>query len=158
MPTTEGHTLHDDPSGCCQGASVRDESRDQFNTNNEAGASDVDDRLSEDGRYEDAEGEDGDDAAGLRDQLGQGNDAQAAEALKAMKKDLQNVYRTRCELKKMRPSVTRQLKRITVDNGTDVNIQELTAFVRSVGADIRTSPTYSPAQNGRSERTVKAIY
>ncbi|KAL2887389.1 Copia protease [Ceratocystis lukuohia] len=138
-------------------ASVRDESRDQFNTNNEAGASDVDDRLSEDGRYEDAEGEDGDDAAGLRDQLGQGNDAQAAEALKAMKKDLQNVYRTRCELKKMRPSVTRQLKRITVDNGTDVNIQELTAFVRSVGADIRTSPTYSPAQNGRSERTVKAM-
>ncbi|KAL2887718.1 Copia protease [Ceratocystis lukuohia] len=273
-------------------ASVRDESRDQFNTDNEAGASDVDDRLSEDGQYEDAEGEDGDDAAGLRDQLGQGNDAQAAEALKAMKKDLQNTtishvvpslapvgvkggsittgsgvlsrllhqrlghphfealkktieasegslipvkklvdpddpciscelskaktfkpkdrrtdlaqfpgqfvhadvtkvkeegigqqrwlvvmldeysgrihagsfsYKGDCnrcitdQLKWYRNQTGRQLKRITVDNGTDVNIQELTAFVRSVGADIRTSPTYSPAQNGRSERTVKAM-
>ncbi|KKF92310.1 hypothetical protein CFO_g5339 [Ceratocystis platani] len=87
-------------------ASVRNESRDQFNTDNEAGAFDVDDRLSEDGQYEDSEGEDGDDEAGLREQLGQGNDAQAAEALKAMKKDLQKVYRTRCELKKMRASVT----------------------------------------------------
>ncbi|PHH52113.1 hypothetical protein CFIMG_008474RA00001 [Ceratocystis fimbriata CBS 114723] len=61
------------------------------------------------------------------------------------------------QLKWYRNQTGRQLKRITVDNGIDVNIQELTAFVRSVGADIRTSPTYSPAQNGHSERTVKAM-
>ncbi|KKF92059.1 Endonuclease [Ceratocystis platani] len=61
------------------------------------------------------------------------------------------------QLKWYRNQTGGQLKRITVDNGTDVNIQELTAFVHSVGVDIRTSPTYSPAQNGRSERTVKAM-
>ncbi|KAL2887164.1 Copia protease [Ceratocystis lukuohia] len=61
------------------------------------------------------------------------------------------------QLKWYRNQTGGQLKRITVDNGTYVNIQELTVFVRSVGADIRTSPTYSPAQNGRSERTVKAM-
>ncbi|PHH52620.1 hypothetical protein CFIMG_008406RA00001 [Ceratocystis fimbriata CBS 114723] len=49
------------------------------------------------------------------------------------------------QLKWYRNQTGGQLKRITVENGTDVNIQELTAFVHLVGADIRTSPTYSLA-------------
>ncbi|KKF92826.1 hypothetical protein CFO_g4820 [Ceratocystis platani] len=127
-------------------ASVRDESRDQFNTDNEAGASDVDDRLSEDGRYEDAEGEDGDDEAGLREQLGQGNDAQAAEALKAMKKDLQKVYRKRCELKKMRASVTR----LSCHADDDIALDTITGAIEKLQKDESCTEGKITKTNGHS--------
>ncbi|KKF92088.1 hypothetical protein CFO_g5559 [Ceratocystis platani] len=115
-------------------ASVRDESRDQFNTDNEAGASDVDDRLSEDGRYEDAEDEDGDDEAGLREQLGQGNDAQAAEALKAMKKDLQKVYRTRYH-DTARGTITGAIEKMQKDEATLVDLVAKTHMISKVQVD-----------------------
>ncbi|KKF92311.1 Copia protease [Ceratocystis platani] len=115
-------------------ASVRDESRDQYNTDNEAGASDVDDRLSEDGRYEDAEDEDGDDEAGLREQLGQGNDAQAAEALKAIKKDLQKVYRTRYH-DTARGTITGAIEKMQKDEATLVDLVAKTHMISKVQVD-----------------------
>lgn len=60
-------------------------------------------------------------------------------------------------LEKTKNETGKPPKRVTVDNGTDVQVHKLGLYCKDEGAELRTSPVYDPAPNGRAERAIRAV-